>query len=59
MILTREQCNLLMQMVNASISMAVRSGIPIGKEYYENIEIIKEEINKESMEAYRREVEHF
>ena len=31
-------------MVNASIEMALKSGIPIGKEYYEDIEIIKKEL---------------
>ena len=40
--LTMKQCDLLMGMVNASIRMAMNSGIPIGKEHYEDIEAIKE-----------------
>ena len=42
MVLTMKQCDLLMSMVNASIKMAMDSGIPIGKEYYKDIDAIKE-----------------
>ena len=34
-------------MVNASIEMALKSGIPISEEYYEDIDIIKEELYTE------------
>ena len=34
-------------MVNASINNAASSGIPIGQEYYKDIDIIKQELYKE------------
>ena len=45
--LTRKQCELLINMVNASINNAASSGIPIGQEYYKDIDIIKQELYKE------------
>ena len=45
--LTRKQYILLINMVNASINNAVSSGIPIGQEYYKDIDIIKQELYKE------------
>ena len=39
--LTIKQLELLISMVNASITMAANSGIPIGKEYYDDIDKIK------------------
>ena len=39
--LTSEQYTLLYDMFNASIRHAMDSGIPIGKEYYEDIDIIR------------------
>lgn len=45
--LTKEQYVLLMNMVNASINNAVSSGIPIGQEYYKDIDEIKEKLYKE------------
>lgn len=45
--LTRNQVELLINMVNASIEMAMKSGIPIGKEYYEDIDTIKQKLYEE------------
>lgn len=47
MVLTRNQCDLLISMFNASIQRARDSGIPIGVEYYEDIEIIREKLYEE------------
>lgn len=47
MTLTKDQCDLLINMVNASIQRARDSGIPIGVEYYEDIDIIKEKLYEE------------
>ncbi|MEE1302486.1 MAG: hypothetical protein UHD64_06850 [Bacteroidales bacterium] len=51
--LTREQCILLINMVNASIGMSARSGIPIGKEYVEDIDEIKKKLYEELAEINR------
>ena len=45
--LTRKQCILLLDMVKASINRAASSGIPIGKEYYYDIEEIKDKLYQE------------
>lgn len=45
--LTRKQIELLIEMVNASIKMAMMSGIPIGQEYYEDIDKIKKVLYEE------------
>jgi len=42
--LTKKQYILLLDMVNASIERAASSGIPIGKEYYDDIDKIKAEL---------------
>ena len=55
MTLTRKQCELLINAFNASITTAVNSGIPIGKEYYQDIDIIKEKLYEELGEANKRE----
>lgn len=47
MTLTTKQCTLLLNIFNAGITRAVESGIPIGKEYYEDIDIIKEKLYNE------------
>lgn len=47
MTLTRKQYILLLDMVNASIERAAFSGIPIGKEYYNDIDEIKEKLYQE------------
>ena len=44
--LTSEQYTLLYDMFNASIRHAMDSGIPIGKEYYEDIDIIRDNLIK-------------
>ena len=54
MTLTKDQCDLLINMVNASIQRARDSGIPIGVEYYEDIEIIREKLYEEYRESNRR-----
>lgn len=45
--LTRKQLTLLINMVNASINMSNNSGIPIGQEYYEDIDKIKKVLYEE------------
>ena len=56
MTLTKEQCSLLLSMVNASITNAVNSGIPIGKEYYDDIEAIKDQLHTELHQAILQEI---
>lgn len=45
--LTRKQIELLIDMVNASIKIAMMSGIPIGEEYYKEIDTIKQALYEE------------
>lgn len=45
--LTRKQCELLLDVFNAGIINAIKSGIPIGKEYYSDINEIKEKLYQE------------
>ena len=45
--LTKKQYVLLLNMVNASVERAASSGIPIGKEYYNDIDEIKEKLYQE------------
>ena len=47
MILTKKECELLINIFNAGISRAIESGIPIGKEYYEDIDSIKNKLYEE------------
>lgn len=47
MILTTKQLDLLLQMVNASITIAVSSGIPISQDCCKDIDAIKEYLYKE------------
>ena len=47
MVLTKSQCELLINVFNAGIESAMKSGIPIGKEYYNDIDNIKEKLYKE------------
>ena len=47
MVLTKSQCELLINIFNAGIENAMKSGIPIGKEYYNDIDNIKEKLYKE------------
>lgn len=55
MVLTVKQCELLLSMFDASIGHAMKSGIPIGREYYEDIDIIKDKLCTELQEAIKRE----
>jgi hypothetical protein len=55
MTLTTKQCRLLLDMFNASLKNAINSGIPIGNEYYEDIDTIKEKLRIEMQEAISRE----
>ena len=45
--LTKNECNLLINIVNAGITRAVESGIPIGEEYWKDIDNIKNKLYKE------------
>lgn len=47
MTLSKEECNLLISVFNAGIENAMKSGIPIGKEYYDSIDSIKEKLYRE------------
>lgn len=51
MVLTAKQCELLISMFNASIARAKESGIPIGKEYYADIDLIRDKLYEELNEA--------
>lgn len=42
-------------MFKASINHAMKSGIPIGREYYEDINIIKDKLYAEMQKAITRE----
>ena len=53
--LTSEQYTLLYNMFNASIRHAMDSGIPIGKEYYEDIDIIRDNLLKALQQAKLKE----
>ena len=54
--LTAEQYTLLYNMFNASIRHAMDSGIPIGKEYCEDIDIIRDNLLKALQQAKLKEV---
>jgi hypothetical protein len=43
-------------MFNGSIANAMNSGIPIGKEYYKDIDVIREKLYTELGEANGREL---
>lgn len=55
MTLTNKQAVLLLNIFTASISNAMNSGIPIGNEYYDDIEDIREKLYTEIREAAIRE----
>ena len=44
---TKNQCILLINMVNASVERASTSGIPIHQEYYNDIDEIKNKLYQE------------
>ena len=50
-----KQCDLLLSMFNASIEHAAKSGIPIGREYYNDIDTIRDKLYNELQEAIKRE----
>lgn len=54
--LTAEQYELLYSMFNASIKHAMDSGIPIGKEYYEDIDIIRDKLLQEIYNTKMKEM---
>ena len=54
--LTSEQYTLLYDMFNASVRHAMDSGIPIGKEYYEDIDIIRDNLLMALQQAKLKEV---
>lgn len=49
-----KECNLLISIFNAGITNAVNSGIPIGKEYYNTIDSLREKLEVESQNAAKR-----
>lgn len=53
--LTYKQADLLLNMVNACITRAVQSGIPIGKEYYTDIDEIKKKLYDERYSLYNKQ----
>ena len=53
--LTAKEYTLLYNMFNASIRHAMDSGIPIGKEYYEDIDIIRDNLLKAEQQAKLKE----
>lgn len=53
MILTRVECELLYDMINASLLMSKNSGIPVNKDYYEIIDTLKEKLRQEQIDAYK------
>ena len=52
--LTAKQIELLQSMVNACIQRAVESGIPVGKEFYNDIDNIKEWLENERCRSIKR-----
>lgn len=51
-----KQCDLLLSMFNASVERAAKSGIPIGREYYDDIDTIRDKLYNELQEAIKREI---
>lgn len=56
MILTVSQCKLLLSTFSAGVTRACQSGIPIGQEYYDDIDAIREKLYCEMAEANKREM---
>ena len=57
MVLTVSQCKLLISIFSAGVTQASQSGIPIGQEYYYDIDNIREKLYCEMAEALKREEE--
>ena len=58
MTLTSSQARLLLSIFSAGIDRASQSGIPIGKEYYDDIDAIREQLYCEMAEANKREMKN-
>ena len=56
MTLTSSQARLLLSIFSAGVTRASQSGIPIGQEYYDDIDDIREKIYSEIAEANKREM---
>lgn len=56
MTLTSSQARLLLSIFSAGIARASQSGIPIGQEYYDDIDAIRDKIYNEIAEANKREM---
>lgn len=56
MILTSSQARLLLGIFSAGVARASQSGIPIGQEYYDDIDAIRDKIYTEIAEANKREM---
>ena len=56
MTLTSSQARLLLSIFSAVIARASQSGTPIGQEYYDDIEAIRDKIYNEIAEANKREM---
>ena len=57
--LTKSQCELMINILNASIEHSMKSGIPIGQEYYYDLEKIKEELYKELAELSTKKINNY
>lgn len=55
MVLTKNQCELLIDILQASIINAKNSGIPIHKDYYHDLDEIKHKLYSERQEAIKRD----
>ena len=56
MIQTVSQCKLLLSTFSAGVTRPCQSGIPIGQEYYDDIDAIREKLYCEMAEANKREM---
>lgn len=56
MTLTYKQCALLINVFNAGLERAAKSGFPIDPDYYSDIDTIKEKLYLEHQEACKREM---
>lgn len=58
MTLISSQARLLLSIFSAGVGRASQSGIPIGKEYYDDIDAIREKLYCEMAEANKREMKN-
>ena len=54
MTLTISECKLLLSIFSAGVTRACQSGIPIGQEYYDDIDSIRDKLYCEMAEANKR-----